>query len=227
MIILSTADVHSPENLKLFIEAVDKSSSTPDVILFAGDMVDKNKIFMYKPVIETIRKKYTESRIIAVFGNEEYRGYEKLYMQVYRDITWLHDNYISLNNNEMCIIGTRGALDKPTTWQARNVPGIEKYYTTLPYKIEQMAVELRNSGCRKIILLTHYGVTYKNLSGEKQESYPYLACSKFERVIRKEIIDLVVHGHVHLGTVELVYIRDTPVFNVSLPARKRLVEIKI
>ncbi|MEM4718254.1 MAG: metallophosphoesterase, partial [Desulfurococcaceae archaeon] len=217
MIILSTADVHSPENLKLFMESIEKVDATPDIVLFAGDMVDKNKVFMYKPIIDAIQRKYCGPKMIAVFGNEEYRGYEKLYMQVYKEITWLHDSYISLNNNELCIIGTRGALDKPTTWQSRNIPGIEKYYNALPYKIEQMAIELRNNGCRKIILLTHYGVTYKNLTGEKLESYPYLACSKFEKIIRREIIDLVIHGHVHLGIMELVYLRDTPVFNVSLP----------
>jgi len=226
-IILSTSDVHSPENLHLYLEALKNSSTEPDLILFAGDMVDRNKVFMFKPVIEATVKKYPKAMIISVFGNEEYRGYEKLYVQLYREVVWLHDNYIALNNNELCIIGTRGALDKPTTWQARNIPGIAKYYSQLPLRIEQMANELRKTGCRKIILLSHYGVTYRNLLGEREESYPYLACSKFEKIIKREIFDAVIHGHVHMGAIEVLNIRNVPVYNVSLPARKKLVEIKI
>lgn len=226
-IILSTSDVHSPENLSLYLEALKKTSPEADLILFAGDMVDRNKVFMLKPVLDATLKKYPNAKIIGVFGNEEYRGFEKLYVQMYKEIIWLNDEYVSLNDKELCIIGTRGALDKPTTWQARNIPGIEKYYSQLPFRIEQMAIELKKLGCRKIILLSHYGVTQKNLTGEKEETYPYLACSKLERIIKRDLFDVVIHGHVHMGTIELITIRNVPVYNVSLPARKRLVEIKI
>jgi predicted phosphodiesterase len=227
MIIVSTSDVHSPENLPLFLEALKNTTSEPDLVIFAGDMVDKNKVFMLKPVVEATLKRFSKSKIIAIFGNEEYRGYEKLYTSIYKEVTWLNDDYIVLEDNELCIIGTRGALDKPTTWQTRNIPNIQKIYSELPYRIEKMALELRGSGCKKIILVSHYGVTRRNLVGEKEETYPYLACTKFEKIIRREVFDVVIHGHVHLGVYEVIYIRDVPVYNVSLPARRKLVELKI
>ncbi|MEM0224488.1 MAG: metallophosphoesterase [Desulfurococcaceae archaeon] len=226
-VILSTSDVHSPENLPLYLEALKNTSVEPDLILFAGDMVDRNRVFMLKPVIDATLKKHPNAKIIGVFGNEEYRGFEKLYVQMYKEVTWLNDEYIVLDNKEICIIGTRGALDKPTMWQARNIPGIEKYYFQLPFKIEQMAIELRKLGCRRIILLSHYGVTHRNLAGEREESYPYLACSRFERIIKRDLFDIVIHGHVHMGIIELITIRNVPVYNVSLPARRKLVEIQI
>jgi predicted phosphodiesterase len=227
MIIVSTSDVHSPENLPLFLEALKNTTSEPDLVIFAGDMVDKNKVFMLKPVVEATLKRFPKSKIIAIFGNEEYRGYEKLYISLYKEVTWLNDDYIVLGDNELCIIGTRGALDKPTTWQMKNIPDIQKIYSELPYRIEKMALELRGHGCKKIILVSHYGVTRKNLVGEKEEIYPYLACTKFEKIIRREVFDVVIHGHVHLGAYEVVYIRDVPVYNVSLPARRKLVELKV
>jgi len=227
MIALATSDVHSPENLPLYLEALKNVTVEPDLILFAGDMVDKNRVSMLKPVHEATKKKFPKAQIIATFGNEEYRGYEKLYEQLYKDIVWLNDSYVKLFNGEICIIGTRGGLDKPTTWQARNIPGIEKYYIELPLKLEQMALMLRQNECKKILLLSHYGVTRRNLLGEKQEAYPYLASSRLERIIRKEIVDLVIHGHVHMGVLEVIYVREVPVYNVSLPARKKLIEIKL
>jgi Calcineurin-like phosphoesterase. len=227
MIILATSDVHSPEYLSLFMEALRKTEITPDIVVFAGDMVEKNKVFMLKPVVEATMKKFPGVRIIAVFGNDEYRGYEKLYVSIYKEITWLNDDYLIIGDRDLCIVGTRGALDKPTSWQAKNIPGIQKYYAELPYRIEQIASQLRSQGCKKIVLISHYGVTRKNLEGEKEDSYPYLASTKLERVIRREILDCVIHGHVHLGVNEVVYVRDVPVYNVSLPGRKKLVEIKI
>ncbi|MEM0045357.1 MAG: metallophosphoesterase [Desulfurococcaceae archaeon] len=227
MLILATSDVHSPEYLPLYLDALRNTLTEPEVVLFAGDMVDKNKVLMFKRVYEATKRRFPSAPVIATFGNEEYRGYEKLYEQLFKDITWLNDSYTKLCEGELCIIGTRGGLDKPTTWQTRNIPGIEKYYIELPFKVEQMALELRRAGCKKIILLSHYGVTRKNLIGEKQEVYPYLASSRFERILRKELIDMVIHGHVHMGSLEVVHVRDVPVYNVSLPARRKLVEVRI
>ena len=39
-------------------------------------------------------------------------------------------------------------------------------------------------------------------------------------------LDLVIHGHIHRGVDELVYLDGIPVYNVSLPARGRVVYIK-
>lgn len=227
MLVLATSDVHSPEYLPLYLEVLKNTFAEPEAVLFAGDMVDKNKVLMFKYVYEATRKKFPTTPLIAIFGNEEYRGYEKLYEQLFKDITWLNDSYTKLSEGELCIIGIRGGLDRPTMWQIRNIPGIEKYYVELPFRVEQMALELRKVGCRKVILLSHYGVTRKNLVGEKPEAYPYLACSRFEKILRKELVDVVIHGHVHMGSLEVVHVREVPVYNVSLPARKKLVEVRI
>lgn len=227
MIVHATSDIHSPENLPLFLRSLEKTSTTPEVFLLAGDIVDRNNVMALKPVYEALRKRFSSTKIVAVFGNEEYRGYEKLYETLYKDVHWLNDSYIALNNGELCIVGTRGALDKPTVWQIKHMPGIEKYYRELPYKIAKMCEGLRETGCRKIILLSHYGVTSKNLAGERRESYQYLACTIFDRVLDKSLVDLVVHGHVHLGRIEIVEVNGVPVYNVALPARQKIVEIVV
>lgn len=227
MLIYASSDIHSPQYLKEFIAALSNLSETPDVFLLAGDVVDKNNIMAFKYVYEVLKKKFPSVTIVATFGNEEYRGYEKLYEALYKDITWLNDSYVVLFNGDLCIYGTRGALDKPTTWQARNIPGIERYYKELPYRVAKSCEELRKNGCKKIILLSHYGVTRANLVGEKESTYPFLACTAFSRIIRRDIVDLVVHGHVHLGKLEVVYVNNVPVYNVALPARSKVVEIKL
>lgn len=227
MNIAATSDIHCPEYLELYVDVLKDTSFEPEYLLLAGDIVDKNKVLLFKHVYDVSKKRFPNTKIIAIFGNEEYKGYERLYEELYRDVLWLNDNYVKIDEGEICVIGTRGGLDKPTPWQARNIPGIERYYFELPYKIEKTALDLKKTGCKKIILLSHYGVTSKNLIGEKPEIYPHLACTRFEKIIRRDLFDLVIHGHVHYGTLEVVYVRDVPVYNVSLPARRKLIEIKI
>jgi len=226
--IIATADIHSPRYLALFMKSFKEINVDPDLIILAGDLVEKNNVSALKPVYEFLLGKYSGKPIVAVYGNEEFRGYEYRYKELYREFIWLNDEYIVLNIKEqkVAVIGTRGALDKPTTWQARNIPGIYQYYSELPAKIAKLIDEARGKGVDTIILVSHYGVTYKDLDGEPRSIWPHLACSRFEKIIVSKEIDLVIHGHAHNGLKELVYIGKTPVYNVSLPARGRVMYIK-
>ncbi len=228
MMIAATADIHSPKYLSLFIKSLKEIRGKPDVFILAGDVVYKNKIEMLKPVIESIHRVLGDIKIIGVFGNEEYRDYEEEYIQKYPEITWLDDSYVVLEINGLKtgFVGTRGALDKPTAWQIKNMPGIQEYYDSLPGKIEEIASILRQR-VDKIVFISHYGVTYKNLRGEPRHVWPHLASSKFEKIIMKGLFDLVIHGHAHNAVIDKIVIRKTPVYNVSLPARKKIVMIEL
>lgn len=225
--ILATADIHSPRFLELFIRSINKVRVRPDLVVLAGDLVDKNNIYALKHVYEVLVKKYSDTRIISVFGNEEYRGYEDKYREMYPSFEWLNDEYtiIELDRTKIGIIGTRGALDKPTSWQSRHMPWLYNYYRDLPLRISKMIDDIRKKNVKHIILVSHYGVTYKNLEGEPRSIWPYLACSKMEKVIRDKRIDLVIHGHTHNAVKDKINIDGVDVYNVSLPARKEVVLI--
>ena len=226
--ILATADIHSPRYTSLFMKSIREVSDKPDLVILAGDLVEKNNVVALKPIYNYLLEKYENVPIIAVYGNEEYRGFEYKYREMYSGFKWLNDEYVvlKLESYQVAVIGTRGALDKPTTWQARNIPGIYKYYSELPGKIARLIDEIRGKGVDIVILVSHYGVTYKNLEGEPKSIWPYLACSRFEKVIVEKKVDLVIHGHAHNGVREVIYLGETPVYNVSLPARGRVVFIE-
>lgn len=226
--ILATADVHSPEYLQLYVNLLKGLQEEPDLIVWAGDMVKKNNVHALRPVIEHTRKRLSRTTIVAIFGNEEYRGYEDKYMKMYNDIIWLNDNYtiMKVKGVSLGIIGTRGALDKPTTWQKKNMPWIENYYKELPNKIMGLAKEIR-SKCDILVLVSHYGVSYKNLMGENRIIWPHLASKSMEKIIRPDLFDLIIHAHAHKATIEKIVINNVPVYNVSLPAFKKLFMIEV
>lgn len=227
VIILSTADIHSPRYLDLFMKSLERTNISPDIIVLAGDLVDKNNVYALKPVYNALLKKFPEAPIISVFGNEEYRGYEDKYKSMYPLFKWLNDEYIILDTSgqRIGIIGTRGALDKPTPWQSRHMPWVRDYYRKLPLLVSKLIDRVRNEGAEIVVLVSHYGVTYSDLEGEPRNIWPYLASSKMEKVIISKKVDLVIHGHAHNAVKTRIKLSNTYVYNVSLPANRELVII--
>ncbi|RLG89623.1 MAG: metallophosphoesterase, partial [Thermoprotei archaeon] len=61
--ILSTADIHSPRYLDLFMKSLERTNISPDIIVLAGDLVDKNNVYALKPVYNALLKKFPEAPI--------------------------------------------------------------------------------------------------------------------------------------------------------------------
>ena len=226
--IAAVADIHSPRYLQLYLQALRRIHDKPDVLIWVGDIVDKNNVEATTPVYEATRKHLEECPIIAVFGNEEYRGFEEKYIEKTPGVLWINDEIRILTVNEIRIgfIGTRGALDKPTPWQQKNMPWLLNYYKELPQRIIDLARNARND-VDKLVLISHYGVTRRNLRGENPRVWPYLASTGMEKIIKTELFDLVIHGHAHKASIERIDLYGTPVYNVSLPGRKKITLINI
>lgn len=230
MLLAFTGDVHSPKYLSMFATALNNltNGDSVEAIVFVGDIVEKNYVDGVRPVIELTKRRLRNAKIVVVFGNEEYRGFEELYVEKFKEVVWLKDSeaILELSKATVGIIGTRGALDKLTTWQMKNAPWLSKYYRELPSRIKGLAQGLR-SKCDYLIMASHYGVTRRTLVGEKAHSWPYLASSLMEALISKDLFDLVVHAHAHRGEVERALINGVYVYNVSLQARGRIVTIDL
>lgn len=229
MIIAATGDIHSPRFLNLFAESLNKLDVEPDLFILLGDNVEKNSVDAFNPVIELIRRRLRRTLILSVFGNEEYRGFEEKYVENYREVVWLDDEAkaFEIEGVKTCVVGTRGALEKPTPWQAKNIPGIADYYRGLPEKIVSLLKECKTLSASYTILASHYGVTYSNLKGEEPSVYPYLASPRMSDAVRPGLVDLVLHAHAHNALVERVAVNNVPVINASLPARRRIITVEV
>jgi len=227
-VICAVSDIHSPRYLDLFRKALADVDCGDGLFILAGDIVEKNQVTEYRRVLGLIESLYPGVRVVSVFGNEEYWGYENEYARRYPSVTWINDSYqvVKAGNVDIAVVGSRGALDKPTSWQARNMPGISRYYSELPSKISRLISEASSHGF-PVILVTHYGVTYRNLLGENPAVYPYLASRSMEKIITeyKSVLRMVIHGHAHNGIVEEISIDGVKVYNVALPARGRITRI--
>ena len=225
LVIASTADIHSPKYLEDLKTAVKRVKDRPKLVLLAGDLINKGKIEWYGPTIEVISQLRAE-KIIAIFGNEEYDEIHDRLREEFGDLViFLDDESISLDidGTSVGIVGTRGSLEKPTTWQERNVPGISDVYESRIKKVEGL---LRGLNTDLKVLVMHYAPTFKTLFGEYRRIWPHLGHRGYEKVIEVTRPDLVLHAHAHNGSKK-ASVGNVEVLNVSFPVWKEIVFVRL
>lgn len=231
--IAAVADIHSPKYLPLFTASVNDiriKNKAVDLIIFAGDVVDKNSIHNLNLVI-MVAKKLTNRcgntpQMIAVFGNEEYIGFEHEYVRKYPEITWINDELkvLNINNVEICIVGSRGVLMQATAWQRKNLPNIDSVYANRVEKIKEHLKICKNYSFT--ILVTHYASSYTTVYGEPSTVYKFLGFPLIDTIDKKLRPNIAVHGHAHNALVTSATIDGTAIYNVSLPANKKVTIIE-
>ena len=206
--ILATADIHSPKYFPRFRESV-KGLGRFDAVLVAGDLMEEGKIEGLKILINELRK--LSDIIIAVPGNEDYDEV----MPKARElgvIKWLDDEVIRLSINDVTlrIIGSRGSLERPTTWQLRHIPNITDTYRR---RVEWLR-RVINSSRELTILLTHYAPTFKTLQGEDPRIWPSLGVRDLEGAIFGNNV-IAIHGHAHESVVRCVRSGNSYIINAA------------
>ncbi len=222
MKILAFSDVHYPDYFDYL-----NIDTEPDIVIMAGDIIEYGNVKDFRKVVRKIRDFGYNGDILACFGNTEYDEIKEKIKEENPDVIFLEESYFLKEHEgkKIGFFGTRGILDKPTIWQMKNIPDIEKNYEEKMEKIERGLNELKNK-VDHIVYFSHYAPTYKTLEGERKEIYPYLGSKKLEKIITKIKPDLVIHGHAHYGKA-YDEIENIPIYNVALPLNKKPVVITL
>ncbi len=218
MRILATADIHSPKYLSKFSTLIHNTSSelhNIDVILIAGDLMEKGSLAGLKMLIESIRK-VTSAPIIACPGNEDYEEAVRKAMSEIKDLKWLNDEetILEFGSRKITIIGSTGVLDRPTQWQLKNIKNIHEIYRK---RLEYLINRIENVNENMInILLVHYAPTYKTLEGENSRIWRMLGTEKLEKYLMNKKL-LVIHGHAHKSKRRVIMLGKSIILNASFP----------
>ncbi|MEB3773787.1 MAG: metallophosphoesterase [Desulfurococcales archaeon] len=222
--VYGVSDIHSPRYLNILEKALEDAEDL-EVVLLAGDLVDKGRHIWIKPVIRQILNINPSAKMIAVFGNEEYDEVKEE-LRKFNEVLWLDDSYTIIEHKgcRIGIIGSTGALDRLTRWQRRHKPWLLKVYRERPGIIKKLYNEVKDMVDR-VIIMTHYGSARGTLIGEPRRIWPELYSSAMEKLLSELKPDAAVHGHAHNGTPKTL-VNGVPVYNVALPLNKRLTRIK-
>ncbi len=225
--VAAVSDVHSPRYLPEFSRALNELAEKPGIFVMAGDMIDKGRILFLEPILSRIKRALGDLPLVAVFGNEEYQDIRGMLRSRYSDITWLEDEatYIDCNGVRVAIVGTMGSLQRPTRWQARNLPGIAETYKRRPRLILSLIREAKKRA-DKTVLVSHYALSRATIEGEPVTNWPWLYSPRMETVIKEAKPDIAIHGHAHKGKPFSV-LDGVPIYNVAFPLNKKIIIINI
>jgi len=225
-IVASVSDVHSPLYLKEFLSKLGLRVRDSDCFLMAGDMILHSRVSQFDPVLRAVRKLFS-GKLISIFGNEEHDGVKDALKERYRDVTWLDDSEVNLGlgGRKVRIVGTRGTLAQPTSWQKAHVPDIEETYAKRVPRVREMLTRRKDDDL--VILLCHYAPVRATIEGEDGRIRPFLTDERMEKVIEETSPDIVIHGHGHNATVLSAEMGNTKVFNVAFPARRAVTIIEL
>ena len=232
--ILTFADIHSPKYLTKFKEVIEITKkfldlNKIDLILVAGDLMEKGNLQGLQLLFNTLRKYFLNTKVLVCPGNEDYDSVLNQAFKISKkfSIEWLCDNFkvIEISNMRICIYGSRGSLDKPTTWQLKHIKGIEELYRRRIIEITNF-VNNNYKDFDKIILMLHYAPTYETLVGEKESIWPMLGTKKLENILKNYEL-IVIHGHAHKSNRRIVKIGKSIVLNVSFPEKWKLYLIEL
>ncbi len=219
MLFLAFSDSHAPK----FVHLITPTKA--DLVLMAGDLVDKGNVEAFKLVLEKIKE--VDAPKIAVFGNDEFMDREEEFKRRYKEVTWLNDEKIKIKvkGKDVVIVGSRGVLLKPTTWQRKNIPNVEEMYKRRMELLRELLKEGREEG-DLLIYLSHYAPTWRTCWGEDRKIWPYLGHPGMEKILIEAGVDIAIHGHVHKGRIAHVHVGKVSIYNVALPARRRVTLIR-
>jgi Icc-related predicted phosphoesterase len=224
LLLAATSDIHWPRFRELFLESLSQMPSSPSLFLLAGDLVNRGNPQAIHPLTEQLEE--LNCPIFAIFGNDEYDMIkEELRSITDGIITFLDDemSIISLNGQQVAIVGTRGVLDQPTFWQSRYVKGIRKRYTRRVKTINTLLTKA-SAEAEHTILLTHYAPSFVTLGGEMQRALPQMGSRRIEQLLKQHNPTLAIHGHAHYGLKQGL-LGTTHIYNVALPLHKKIVLI--
>ncbi len=224
MIVASVSDIHWPKNSDMFrraVEGVDWSSV--DALILAGDVVYRGAVEACAEVLDLVRRRYG-GIILGVLGNEEYDDRVDRLVELCSDVLWLIDESYTMGG--ICVVGSRGSLDRPTSWQLRNIPNIVETYAERIKNIEKLLKEAGRR-CSSTVLVTHYAPRCETLTGENPRIWSQLSSSRLRRLIERYRPDVAIHGHAHRGRIPVTKLGSTRVYNVALPATGRITTIEV
>ncbi|MCE4612129.1 MAG: metallophosphoesterase [Desulfurococcales archaeon] len=225
-VIVAFSDVHAPRYLPLLSKALQGyQGPDPCIVVMAGDLVDKGKYLMMNPLLKLVKSRFPGAKLVAVFGNEEYESVRGALRRSYNEVDWLDDEFrvYECGDLRVAIVGTQGALEKPTKWQARNMPHLFKVYRERPRAIASLISHAKRES-DIVVLASHYALSRETVKGEDPRVWPYLYSGLMERVVAEAKPHIAIHGHAHKGS-PFAIVSGVPVFNVALPLNKRIVRV--
>jgi Icc-related predicted phosphoesterase len=203
-----------------------------DVLLVAGDITDSGRIPEVEIAASAFRK--LNLPIYAVLGNHDRRGLRRMAMRktlAAAGVRLLDGEFdiLQLPNGARVgiagITGTGGGFGEEKETEGpggRLTRAVMLKSRREATRLDRSLTEMASSEPDISMLVTHFAPTTDTLGAEPPLKYWMLGNAGLGKVIDDHRLDLVIHGHAHLGNEAGTTPGGTPVRNVAAPIVGRI-----
>lgn len=215
--IAAIGDIHVRERdsgryYKLFAELSGKANA----IALCGDLTNNGLLSEAECLAKEVEAATVP--IMAVLGNHDHQGGETVALQkilTSAGINFLENETYEIDDVEFVgIKGFAGGFGQHMV--APFGEGILKLFVDESMR-ESLILEnsLHEVSANRMVVVMHYSPIAETLKGESLEVYPFLGCSRYEEVIDRFPVEVVVHGHAHRGSPYGKTRSGIPVYNCA------------
>jgi Icc-related predicted phosphoesterase len=187
-----------------------------DVLVLCGDLTTHGEPEQVTGFIDELEG--AEIPIVAVLGNHDYEGGQEGRLCELLTAQGVH----VLDGGSVVIegVGFAGVKGFGGGFGRRTLgPFGERLYKEFVQAAIDEALKLetalRTLEAETRVAVLHYSPIRETLAGEPEEIYPFLGSSRLLPPIETYEVDVVFHGHAHIGTAEARTPAGIPVFNVA------------
>ena len=218
-----------PQQLADDLIAIDGAA---DLLVITGDLTEGGKI----PEVELARELLSGIRMpkVAVLGNHDRRGIRRKAMRIALEssgVTLLDGNSLTMTFDDGRRLGIAGVGGYGGGFWPEEVPDLvsARISKAVGIRARRESLRLQNALDELVhqqntanIVVMHYSPTVSTLGNEPLIKYWMLGNSLLGKVIDEHRVDLVLHGHAHLGNHIGQTPGGVPVRNVAAHVTGRL-----
>jgi Icc-related predicted phosphoesterase len=214
--VAAVADVHSPRFLNEFRTALTRCE-TPDLFLFAGDMINRSKADEYPKVLDTVESQLGSGfPVIACFGNEESQDcHDEIRLSTKDRITILDEKGCTINISGVRISIVGMSAVNP---QSSSVNEMRAKFEARSHRLLSL-LQSSSQNADHVILLMHFSPLKEVNSAE----FSWW----ISKAIEKNPPSYIIHGHIHDSIKNEVKIGPTVIRNVAFPATGSITELNV
>jgi Icc-related predicted phosphoesterase len=219
----AVGDIHVKETDQgKWVECFRAASREADILVLAGDLTDTGHLHEAEVLREEL--KACTIPVVAVLGNHDFeRDQQKTIKKM------LESEHIHVLDGEAVVLhdigfagvkGFGGGFDRYmlSMFGEQGIKDFVQEAVDEALKLDRALAHLENTYDNlKKVVITHFAPIKQTVEGEPVEIFPFLGSSRLVEPINRRQVEVVFHGHAHIGTFEGSTSAGVKVFNVARP----------
>lgn len=227
--IAAMSDIHVNEAKRGFYQPIfQQLSQEADIVVLGGDLTNYGLPEEAKVLAEELKS--CTIPVLGVLGNHDHESDKQDEVRkIVRDAGLFFLDEQSYIHESVGFAGVKGFGGGFSSHMLAYFGEAEtKAYAQVAIEeakqLEIILGSLEHVAMRVVVM--HYSPIADTLKGEPIEIYPFLGATRFEEVIDRFHVNVVIHGHAHYGSPEGKTGKGAFVYNVAFPLMQRMDEKK-